>query len=247
VALVGEAPGGAGVTINPGIAQAPHAAVTGTDQAEPESFALSPSLIMQSASEGGAAEAIRALRTHLMAQHVHEGRRALAVCATSAGSGCTFIAANLALALAQIGIKTLLIDADLRNPSLDALFRFPRPLAGLAQCLADDGSFSEHIQTDVQPGLAVMFSGGRSSNPQELLAGDRFRSLMDFCLREFEVTIVDTPPANICSDARRVSTVTGYGLIVTKRNFTYVDDVKTLLAQLEADRSRVVGTVLNEG
>jgi len=235
------------MTIVPDIAQPAHLAMTSANPLEPESFALSQSLIMQSAPEGGAAEAIRALRTHLMAQHVHEGRRALAMCATSAGSGCTFIAANLALALAQIGVKTLLIDADLRNPGIDALFRFPRPLAGLAQCLAEDESFSEYIQTDVLPGLAVMFSGGRAGNPQELLANDRFRSLMEFCLREFEVTIVDTPPANICSDARRVSTVTGYGLIVTKRNFTYVDDVKTLLAQLEADHSRVVGTVLNEG
>ena len=228
--------------VSPSIARA-----TPLDVATPESVALSPSLIMQSASEGVAPEAIRALRTHLMAQHVHEGRRALAVCATSAGSGCTFIAANLALALGQIGVKTLLIDADLRNPSLDSLFRFSQPLQGLAQCLADDEIFSEYIQPDVQPSLAVMFSGGRASNPQELLASDRFRSLMDFCLREFEVTIVDTSPANICSDARRVSTVTGYSLIVTKRNVSYVDDVKTLVAQLQADHSRVIGTVLNDG
>lgn len=233
------------MTIVPTIAQPSHLAVSDSSPPALGTFALSRSLVMSAAPEGGAAEAIRALRTHLMAQHVYEGRRALAICGASAGVGCTFIAANLALALAQIGVKTLLIDADLRNPSVDDLFHFSRPLDGLAQCLASDDSFSEFIQTDLQPGLAVMFSGGRPGNPQELLASDRFRSLMDFCLREFEATIVDTPPANVCSDARRASTVTGYSLIVAKRNQSYVDDIKTLLSQLEADHARVIGTVLN--
>jgi capsular exopolysaccharide synthesis family protein len=183
-----------------------------------------------------------------MAQHVQEGRRALAVCATNQGAGCTFVAANLALALAQIGVKTLLIDANLRSPAVASLFRPLAPVDGLTQCLQDeDSAFSENIQADVQANLSVMFAGGTPANPQELLAGDRFRSLMEFCLREFEATVVDTPPANTCSDARRLSTVTGYSLIVTRRNVTYVDDVKTLAAQLEADHARVIGTVLNDG
>src|SRR5277367_4587965 len=85
-------------------------------------FMLSPSLVVVENPSDGPAEAIRALRTHLMAQHFQEGRRALAVCAASRGVGCSFIAANLALALSQIGVKSLLIDADLRAPSLDGLF-----------------------------------------------------------------------------------------------------------------------------
>jgi len=218
------------------------------ESSAPESFLFSPSLVMLSAPAGGPAEAVRALRTHFMAQHVQEGRRALAVCATNQGAGCTFVAANLALALAQIGVKTLLIDANLRSPAVGNLFRPQAPAAGLTQCLQDeDSAFSENIQADVQANLSVMFAGGTPANPQELLAGDRFRSLMEFCLREFEATVVDTPPANTCSDARRLSTVTGYSLIVTRRNLTYVDDVKTLAAQLEADHARVIGTVLNDG
>ena len=210
-------------------------------------FALSPTLVVSAAPSGAAAEAIRALRTHLMAQHFQEGRRALAICAASRGVGCTFIAANLALALSQIGVKTLLIDADLRAPRLDELFGPVSPPAGLAQCLStDDAAFSVYIQRDVEPNLSVMFAGGAPASPQELLAGTRFRSLTEFCLREFDATILDTPPANVCADARRVSTAIGYSLIVARQDITYVDDVKTLASQLEADRARVVGTVLNE-
>src|SRR5580700_2424004 len=93
-------------------------------------FAFSPSLVVASDPSGGPAEAIRALRTHLMAQHFQEGRRALAICAASRSVGCSFTAANLALALAQIGVKTLLIDADLRTPTLDVLFRGTGPHTG---------------------------------------------------------------------------------------------------------------------
>jgi protein-tyrosine kinase len=209
-------------------------------------FGFARSLIMLSEPTGSAAEATRALRTHLMAQHIREGRRALALCAVSQGVGCSFVAANLAVALAQIGVKTLLIDANLRQPSVDALFVSAAQTSGLAQCLAsEDQNFGRHIEVEVLENLSVMFSGGQPANPQELLASDRFGALMDFCLREFEVTLVDTPAANSCADARRVSTVTGYSLIVARRNVTYVDDIKTLASQLVADHARVIGTVLN--
>ena len=94
-------------------------------------YSFSPSLVMVSSPGDAAAEAIRALRTHIMAQHIQEGRRALAVCAASAGVGCTFIASNLAVALSQIGVKTLLIDADLRRPGRRPLYRLAHQGPGL--------------------------------------------------------------------------------------------------------------------
>jgi len=213
-----------------------------------EGHEFSSSLLTLNAPNDAAAEAIRALRTHIMAQHIHEGRRALAICGPSAGVGCTFVAANLAVSLSQIGVKTLLIEGDLRRPNLQQYIRAAKPGPGLAQCLgSDDVGFGEVIDADVLPNLSLIYSGGPSPAPQELLGGERFRSLMEFCLREFDVTLVDTPPANTCADARRVSTVVGYSLIVTRRNKSFVEDLKTLASQLEADRAKVVGTVLNEG
>lgn len=213
-----------------------------------EGFEFSPSLVMVSSPNDAAAEAIRALRTHVMAQHIQEGRRALAICGASAGVGTTFVSANLAVALSQIGVKTLLIEADLRRPGLYRYIRAPRSGPGLAQFLAsEDVAFGDVIEPDVLSRLSVLYSGGPVGNAQELLGGERFRALMEFCLRDFDATIVDTPPANTCADARRISTVVGYSLIVTRRNRSFVDDVKVLAQQLEADRAKVVGTVLNEG
>ena len=210
-------------------------------------YSLSRSLVTVSAPLEAPAEAIRAMRTHIMARHASQGRRALAICAPSSGVGCTFVATNLAVALAQIGVKTLLIDANLRRPAVEGLIRPPTKRPGLAQCLADpDSNFLEHIDADVMPDLSVMFAGGAEANAQELLASDRFRALIGYCLREYDATIVDTPAANMCSDARRISTVVGYSLIVAGRNSTLVGDVKILSRELEADHARVVGTVLNQ-
>ena len=191
-------------------------------------------------------ESVRALRTHIMARHVSAGHRALAICSTTRGSGCTFVATNLAVALSQIGINTLLIDADLRKPGVArALGR--QPVKGdLQAALSTPVNFSDCIERNVLPNLSVMFSAGGVRNAQELLANLRFERLMDFCLREFESTIVDTPPANIYSDARRISTVVGYSLIVARRNRTHLDDIKTLVEQLHGDHATVIGTVLND-
>ncbi len=213
----------------------------------PLSFALTSTLVALGRVAKAETESFRALRTHIMARHAEEGRRALAVCAATGHVGCSFVSANLALALSQIGVKTLLIDSNMREPSMDSIFKPSRPVEGLAQCLmSPEAHFAEFIQPDVLPDLSILFAGGTPINPQELLASDRFADLMSFCLRDYDMTILDTPPANSCSDAHRVSTVAGYSLVVARRDLTYINDVRTLISQLESDRARVIGTVMTE-
>ncbi len=208
---------------------------------------FSDSLVTIVDSGGRPAESIRALRTHLMAQHFQRGRRALAVCGASAGVGCTFTAVNLAVALSQIGMETLLVDADLRHPSVQNLILPAQRVIGLRGYLEHPGiTFAECMEADVMPGLSVAFGRAGASNPHELLACHRFQAFMDYCLREHDATIIDTPPANSCSDARRVSTVVGYSVIIARRDATFVEDIRVLTSQLQADHAEVVGTVLNE-
>ena len=207
-------------------------------------------LVTISRPSEGSTEAIRALRTHVMARHVGIGHRALAVCGASKDVGCTFVAANLAVALSQIGVNTLLIDGNMREPALDKIFRVPKPRNGLQQCLsaAENGyvEYGGYIEADLLPNLSLMFAGGGATNAQELLASDRFKTLMDACLRDFDATIIDTPPANTCSDVSRISNIVSYCLIVARRNKSYVNDVKLLADQLKAGHSQVIGTVLND-
>jgi protein-tyrosine kinase len=211
----------------------------------PASRQHSPVLVTLRDPLSPGAEAIRALRTHILAQHLQAGRRSLAICAPSVGVGCTFVAVNLAVALAQVGIKTLLIDGDLRSPTIQQILPPSGSAGGLGEALASGASIAEFVEPDVLPNLSVLYAGKAVSNAQELLATDAFEDVMHQCLRDHEITIIDTPPANICADARRISTVVGYSLIVARQHKTLVSDVKTLATQLLDDQARVIGTLLN--
>jgi capsular exopolysaccharide synthesis family protein len=192
------------------------------------------------------AESFRALRTQLVAKHVDDGRRALAVCGASQGVGCSFVAANLAISLSQIGIRTLLIDGDLRRPSISQLIKTNEPTAGLAECLTSSNSyFNDFIQSEVRSNFSIIPST-QTQNPQELLAMPRFRELLDFCLREYDMTIIDTPPANNSSDSRLIASLIGYCLMVARRDKSFVADLSTLSAELKMAGVQVVGSVLNE-
>jgi capsular exopolysaccharide synthesis family protein len=210
-------------------------------------FILEPDVVVMSDPSGSQAEAIRTLRTHLIARHVRDGRRGLAICAASRKVGCTFVAVNLAIALSQIGNKTLLVDGDLRDPGVDRMIVPPANVPGLSQCLTSPkASIGDCIQHDVLPGLSILYAGGTMSNPQELLAAEGFRTLADLCMRDYDVTIVDTPPGNICADARIISGVVGYSLLVARRDHSFVQDQMTFAKELSADRAELIGTVMNE-
>src|SRR5579859_5509001 len=138
---------------------------------EQGAFTLSKALVTLTSEVTGAAEALRALRTHIMAQHLEKGRRALAICAPTVGVGCSVVAANLAVGLSQIGVKTLLIDANLRHPTIDRLFTPSVPVEGLQQFLAyGSGNFGDFIESDVLPDLFFFYDAAATENPQELLA-----------------------------------------------------------------------------
>ncbi|HEY9236156.1 MAG TPA: CpsD/CapB family tyrosine-protein kinase [Phenylobacterium sp.] len=212
----------------------------------PPGYAFSPEVVMLSDPRGARAESIRALRTHIMARHVSDGRRGLAICAATEGVGATFTAVNLAVSLSQIGTKVLLIDGDLRNPAVNDFIRPADDVVGLRQCLETAGGQATFIQSDVLENLSIMYSGGQSGQAQELLASENFALLIERCLRDFDITIVDTPSASSSADARRISNVVGYGLIVARRHESYVSDIAALGGQLTDDRATIVGTVMTE-
>ncbi|WP_237709100.1 CpsD/CapB family tyrosine-protein kinase [Sphingomonas elodea] len=192
------------------------------------------------------AEAIRALRTRIMAQHLREGRRALAICAASTGVGCSFTAVNLATALAQIGIKTALVDANLRDSSIGAAFGIASDKLGLADYLGKgDVDLASILHPTSLDQLFIIPAGHVEHSPQELLSSEQFHDLATQLQREFDITIFDTTAANTCADAQRVAQVAGYALIVGRKDASYMRDVTTLSRTLRADRTNVIGCVLN--
>lgn len=210
-------------------------------------YEFSADLVTLTEARPAEAEAIRTIRTHIIARHIKDGRRGVAVCGPSAGVGCTFTAANLSVALAQVGIPTLLIDGDMRAPQLDTMIRPQVETFGLRHCIEHDGPpAGDCIHMEVLPNLSVLYAGGHADSAQELLAGEPFRRLIERSMRDYEFTIINTPPANLCADARRISSLIGYSIIVARANVTLTSEVGSLAEKLHEDGARVVGTILNE-
>lgn len=208
---------------------------------------VSDEIVVLSDPASPRAEAVRLLRTQVISQHLGSGRRALAVCAPVDGSGASFIAGNLAAALAQVGIKTLLVDANLRAPRLDGMFGLDPNGPGLSTYLTLQANRPERvIYPNVIPNLSVLAAGPPVARPQELLSGARFRSGVDILLREFDATIFDTPATNENADALTVAGLVGYALVVSRRNHGFTNDVAALARQLTASRATVIGAVLND-
>ncbi|MCE7798526.1 CpsD/CapB family tyrosine-protein kinase [Sphingobium sufflavum] len=191
-------------------------------------------------------ESIGALRTHLLAQHIRDGRRALAISSPSAGVGTSYVSANLAASFAQAGMKTLLIDANMRDPSLEDYIRPSAPVIGLQHCLMDPNlRIGDAIQQNVLPNLSIVYAGGQADDPQMLLASDSFKITVEDCLRDFDITIIDTPPSNGSSDARRIALVVKYAMLISRRDVTFMSDLKTLVDEFTNDRVKIIGTYLN--
>ena len=193
------------------------------------------------------AEAIRLLRAQIIAQHINVGRRGITMAAPVDGVGCTYMTANLGVALSQVGVKTLIVDCNMRSPRLDQVFGLDPNAAGLSSFLSVQIARPERVvQANVLPNLSVITAGPPVLLPQELLSSNRFRDGVNTLLREFDLVLFDTPPANSSADALTVGGVVGYALIVARRDHTYFRDVTTLVTQLKSTRCSVIGSVLNE-
>lgn len=213
----------------------------GTDVGRVRRYAFSADVVSLHDNRPVEAEAIRTIRTHIIARHLGDGRRGVALCGPRAGVGCTFTAVNLAVAMSQVGVSTLLIDTDLRDPGVPK-FIWPEEAATAS---ADEASRFA-IQYDVLPNLSLLSAEDAGRAGDELLGGTAFRQLIERCLRDFEFTIVDTPPANVSADALRVASVVGYSLVVARTHVSLLKDVERLAKELQEDGARVIGSVLNQ-
>lgn len=192
-------------------------------------------------------ERLRALRGQLMLRwfNAETRRNALAVVSPGEREGRSFIAANLAIVFSQLGERTLLIDADLRNPRQHRLFKLGQG-AGLSGMLA--GRNGAEAITRISPlvGLSVLPAGAVPPNPQELIGRPVFAELFQTLIQDFDIVIVDTPAANIYAEALMVAVGASAALILARKNHSSVPDIIRLARTLEQTRTTLVGSVLND-
>jgi protein-tyrosine kinase len=212
----------------------------------PRDAGLSSELIAAWQPDSPAVEHLRSLRSQLMLRWFeNEGHHAaLAILSPNKGEGRSYIAANLAVLFSQLGKRTLLIDADLRNPRQHRIFGIPGRI-GLSALLAGRSGPEAVVDIKGVPGLAVLPAGVTPPNPQELLAREGLARLMASLRASFDVILVDTPAAQGCADAATVAARAGAALIVTCRDISGVNAVSSLTSDLREYGVTVVGAVLN--
>lgn len=207
---------------------------------------ISEALIAAYASSGAEVEALRALRSQLLLRWFHDSdHNALALVSGERREGRSFVAANLAVMFSRLGKRTLLIDADLRNPSQHLVFGIENRV-GLSAVLSGRGG-PETIQTiSGLPELSVLPAGALPPNSVELLAQPLFVELLKELRREFDVILLDSPAATECSDAQTIALRAGAALIVVRKDVTRMWKMRGVSDTVVQTSATVLGTVLND-
>ncbi|NCC34356.1 MAG: polysaccharide biosynthesis tyrosine autokinase [Chloroflexia bacterium] len=191
-----------------------------------------------------AAEAFRTLRTNLLFSSLDRPLHTLLVTSTAPDEGKSTTLANLAVTMAQAEQRVLMVDCDLRRPSLHTLFGVPNERGLTTAVLAqDDGPLP--IQPTSVPGLHVLTSGPLPPRPADLLGSRRMGALIERMRSEAEMVLFDTPPVVAVTDAATLAPRVDGVLLVLHAGQTRRDRAREARRLLEQVKANIVGVVLN--
>ena len=206
---------------------------------------LAPILYAYHQPKSVEAESYRGIRTALYFSTLGKGHKVIQVTSPNPGDGKSTMAANLAISIAQSGKKVLLIDADMRKPTIHKLFGMSAAV-GLSSVIIQDAEPKDAIQANSIPGLSILPCGPIPPNPAELLTSPRFEEFLELMRDQFDFVIVDTPPLLAVTDPSVVAhKVDGVFLNIrfTKNGRPDAERARDVLHNLKAN---VLGVVVND-
>ena len=208
------------------------------------------------------AESFRSLRTNIQFSALDKNIKSIVLTSASPLEGKTSVAANLAIAMAQAGSKTLLLDTDLRKPTLNRIFGLDAS-PGVTELLLSNYDFSETVKTvtDIMMGklsmdkimltpgvdnLHILTCGTIPLNPAELIQSQKFKSFIDEIQDQYDVVLMDTPPLISAADASILAINADAVLLVYRAGKVARGILKRAKAQLEQVKANIIGVVLND-
>jgi protein-tyrosine kinase len=206
---------------------------------------FSPQLVAAYQPFSPQVESLRALRSQLMLRWFGEGRRALVLVGANPGDGTSYLTANLGIVFSQLGERTLVVDANLRQAGLHRLFNLGSHL-GLSDILAERADLSAITRIPAFVDLSLLPAGTRPPNPAELLARGKMADLMAALSGQYDVILVDTSPAEEAADFQAVGSRAGGALVSVRKNHTRFNEVAAMKDMLGAAGVEVVGAVVND-
>lgn len=207
---------------------------------------LDPKLIAAFQPDSAQAEAFRSLRSELLLRYFNRGEHlSLAMVGAEDAAGIALTSANLAISFAQLGMRTLLVDGNLRSPQLHNLFGLNDRNPGLADLIAAR-SLVEPIAIPNLGSLWVVAAGTEAPNPQELLASKQYAARLQDLAAHFEVIIINTPPLNRIADAQLIAAHSGAALVVVQEDISRLQDIETICNSLRSLGVRLLGAALRQ-
>ena len=189
-------------------------------------------------------ESLRALRTQLLLRWFSAERKALAIVSPASGDGRSYLAANLAIVFSQLGERTLLIDADMRDPRQHELFKLSNQY-GLSALLTGRVNNSVIERVSHFTNLSVLPAGAIPPNPLELVSRPEFKDMLAHESASFDVVLIDTPTALKTADAQAIAARAGGALIIAREDRSRIEAIARLNAVIQNSRAEVVGCVFN--
>ncbi len=191
-----------------------------------------------------AAEAYRALRTNIQFSSLDKPLRTILATSTSPDEGKSTTIANLAVTMAQAEQRVILVDCDLRRPSLHALFGLPNEV-GLTSMILQEGTEIPAQPTEV-PGLMVLTSGPLPPRPPDILGSRRMEAVIARLRERADIVLFDTPPVVAVTDAAVLATKVDGVLLVFRAGATKRDRAREARRLLEKVNANIVGVVLTD-
>jgi polysaccharide biosynthesis transport protein len=191
------------------------------------------------------AEAFRTLRTNLEFASLDTPLRTLLVTSAIPGEGKSTIAANVAVAFAQAGRRVILLDGDMRRPSIHKLFEVPNSFGLTTLLRADQTALDSVLHATEESNLRVLTTGPLPPNPAELLGSQRMRSLLSRLRDETDLVVVDSPPLHAVTDAAVLASDMDGVLVVSHAGRTKRGALAQAKESLNRVGARIVGVALN--
>ncbi len=190
-------------------------------------------------------EQFRTVRTNLQFAAVDEELRSMLVTSSSPSEGKSMTTANLAVVNAQQGKKVLLIDADMRKPTVHYTFRLDN-LRGLSNVLVGDSTLEEAVERSDVDNLDILSCGPIPPNPSELLASKRMEEILKLAKQLYDFVIFDTPPALAVTDAKILANIVDGSLLVYRSGTTEYEEAERAAEVMKDSKARLLGAILND-
>lgn len=202
-------------------------------------------LIAHNDLKNPATEAYRVIRTSIQFAQAGKELKTLAVTSCIPNDGKSMTAANLAVVLTQAGKSVLLIDCDMRNPTVHKNFNLSNKV-GLSSCISMGTALSDAVQKTSIEGLYALTGGVISPNPSELLGSEQMKNVLQRAKEQYDYVLIDTPPVMPVTDALIVSRFVDGMILVIASAEVKVEMARDVKNQLVNAGANILGVVLNK-